>query len=103
RGKIEESGKIGILAIDEKSLQAFDRWPLRRNVYEPALKNLKELGVEWIGMDVVWAEPEEPALRDVHQNIIRLKEATTRSAIHREVDEIESVMEVGLGDQSLSR
>lgn len=103
RGPIPESGKIGILAIDEKSLQAFDRWPIRRNVYEPAIRNLKALGVNWIGMDVVWSEPEEPALRDVREHIDRLKEAKSRSMIADEVAHIEDVMEIGLGDRSLIR
>jgi adenylate cyclase len=44
RGDVKPSGKIGILAIDEKSIQKFGRWPFPRRVFEKALVNLKKNG-----------------------------------------------------------
>src|SRR4051812_17439519 len=43
RGPIKPSGKMGILAIDEKSLQKFGRWPIARKDYEKVFANLKTL------------------------------------------------------------
>ena len=43
RGVVEATGKVGILAVDEKTLQRFGRWPISRIHYEQAFKNLKKL------------------------------------------------------------
>ena len=62
RGKQKPTGKIGVLAIDEKSIQKFGRWPFPRRIFEKAFINLKKAGVEWIGFDVVWDQPERALL-----------------------------------------
>lgn len=64
RGPEKEPTKVGILAIDEKALTDFGRWPFSRRFYAQAFDNLKKLGVKWIGFDVVWAEPEKTFLED---------------------------------------
>lgn len=62
RGEIPPSGKVGVLAIDEKSIQKFGRWPFSRDIYAQAFKNLKTRGVQWIGYDVMFSEPQRPTL-----------------------------------------
>lgn len=64
RGKVEPTGKVGILAIDEKAIQQFGRWPFSRKYYEKAFDNLKKLGVKWIGFDSIYSEPEKTYLED---------------------------------------
>lgn len=64
RGEDTSETKVGILAIDERSLSKFGRWPFSRKYYAQAFNNLKKLGVKWIGFDVVWSEPEKARLED---------------------------------------
>jgi len=73
RGPSKPKGKIGILAIDEKSMKEFGRWPFSRNYYARALNNLKAAGVKWIGFDVVFSESEVASLKDTMREISRLK------------------------------
>ncbi|MBP6217223.1 MAG: adenylate/guanylate cyclase domain-containing protein [Oligoflexales bacterium] len=65
RGVEKPKLHIGILAVDEKSIQEFGRWPFSRRYYEKALINLKALGVSWVGFDAVFSEGEKPSLDDV--------------------------------------
>ena len=103
RGEIKASGKIGVLAIDEKSLQRLGRWPFARKNYERLLHNLKQLGAGWIGMDVVWSEPERPLLEDVQPNIARMQGYQVKNfdKFSLELKEIAAVMKAGPGDRSL--
>ncbi len=57
RGASETSKDIVIAAIDEKSLAALGRWPLRRGHYASLLDNLSESRV--VGFDIIMAEPSE--------------------------------------------
>ena len=44
KGQQQTSGRVGILAIDEKSLKTFGRWPFSRKYYHKAFLNLKKAG-----------------------------------------------------------
>ncbi len=73
RGPIQTPTQVGILAIDEKSLAQFGRWPFSRRFYAQSFDNLKKLGVRWVGFDAVWAEPEKTLLEDAQSQINNLK------------------------------
>ena len=106
RGPIAPTGKIGILAIDERSLQRFGRWPITRKVYEQAFANLKALGTEWIGFDVTWSEPERPEISDVKPNLERLRtieESNWRSELVQQLAAIEQAQALSLADQAMIR
>lgn len=106
RGPLKPTGKIGILAIDERSLQKFGRWPITRSIYEKAFANLKALGTEWIGFDVTWSEPERPQIDDVKSNLERLKrleDSNWRSKLSQELVAIEQAQAMSLADQSMIR
>jgi adenylate cyclase len=106
RGPIKPVGKVGILAIDEKSLQKFGRWPISRSVYEKAFANLKALGTEWIGFDVTWSEPERPQITDVQSNLERLKKLdgdNWKTRLDKELAAIDGAKEVSLADQAMVR
>jgi adenylate cyclase len=64
RGPIKSSGHVGILAIDERSIAEFGRWPFSRRYYAQAFANLKKLGVQWIGFDAIFSEAERTANED---------------------------------------
>jgi len=65
RGPRKPDSKVGILAVDEKSVRSIGRWPFPRSVYEKVFANLKAAGVSWIGMDITWSEPERTLLEDI--------------------------------------
>ncbi|NBQ52373.1 MAG: adenylate/guanylate cyclase domain-containing protein [Proteobacteria bacterium] len=65
RGPFKPQSKVGVLAVDEKSVRTIGRWPFPRSIYEKAFQNLKAAGVAWVGMDITWSEPERTLLEDV--------------------------------------
>ncbi|MBF0442877.1 MAG: CHASE2 domain-containing protein [Oligoflexales bacterium] len=73
RGPLRTTGKVGILAIDEKSIESFGRWPFSRKYYSQAFRNLKKHGVKWIGFDSIFSEPERTALEDVTKGLFELE------------------------------
>jgi adenylate cyclase len=99
RGPVKPSGGIGILAIDEKSIQKFGRWPFTRSVYEKAFANLKKAGAEWIGFDVVWDKPELPLLSDANPELDKLRAGSEKPA--EVLKAIDALGQTSLSDQSL--
>lgn len=73
RGPVPAKNKIGILAIDERSIQSFGRWPFSRKYYGQAFANLKKAGVRFIGFDSVFSEPERPSLDDAESVLTAVK------------------------------
>ncbi len=61
--------KVGILAIDEKSIKQFGRWPFSRKYYRQALNNLKKMGVSFIGFDAIFSEKENSTIDDVADSL----------------------------------
>jgi adenylate cyclase len=101
RGPQKPSGKIGILAIDEKSIQKFGRWPFPRKIFENALINLKKAGADWIGFDVVWDKPERPLLEDAIPEIEQLRK--NPSAALGAWESIGRMRQSSLADQTIAR
>ena len=91
--------KVGILAIDEKSLSKFGRWPFSRRYYAKAFKNLKKLGVQWIGFDAVWAEPEKTLLEDSRKTYKRINRRNYR----KKISQLESMINVSPSDQLFAK
>jgi len=75
RGPEKPSDQIGILAIDEKSLAKFGRWPISRRHYSQAFANLKKNGVSWIGFDAIFSEPEKTYLEDVMPDLSKISQS----------------------------
>ncbi len=100
RGPIKPTGKVGILALDEKSIQRFGQWPFPRKVYQKAFENLKTLGVDWIGFDVIYSEPERPLLEDARDTIAKMKVSNVK-VFKQEVQELDEMMRVSTSDRKL--
>ncbi|MFK7871695.1 MAG: CHASE2 domain-containing protein [Oligoflexales bacterium] len=83
RGPQKPKNKIGVLAIDEAALQELGRWPFSRRYYKQALKNLKDLGVEWVAFDAIFSEPERPDLKDGIKALRQKPPKSPRDAIRR--------------------
>lgn len=107
RGPQKPTDRIGILAMDEKSIQRFGRFPFPRRIYEQAFRNLKGLGVEWLGFDMTFSEPERPYLDEARESLrdLRALGATKgpNAALFRELDSIESLLDQSPGDRSLAK
>ena len=58
RGPMPTSGHVAIVDIDERSLAELGQWPWERHKVARLLENLTEAGVGIVGMDVVFAEPD---------------------------------------------
>jgi adenylate cyclase len=104
RGEIKPTNKISILAIDEKSLQRFGRWPISRKYYEKVFANLKKLGAGWVGFDVVWADAELPLLSDIEPSIKRLKALKGKNietGLTQELEQINSTLGLSVADSKV--
>ena len=62
RGAIEPDPRIGIIAIDEKSIGELGRFPWSREVYAPLLGNLKSAGTKAVLFDVFFPEVQETGI-----------------------------------------
>jgi adenylate cyclase len=102
RGPLKPSQKIGVLGLDEKSIQKFGRWPFSRGIYEQAFKNLKSIGVEWIGFDVVWDQPERPLLADAWKSIERIKTLGSKGT-KADWENLQSLQIASAADKSVAR
>ncbi len=96
RGIIKPVRKVGILAIDEKSIQKFGRWPFPRKIFEQGFTNLKNLNTGWIGFDVIWSESERTLLEDVNLKLLNSKKPTDQVAIR-------NLLKTSPGDMSLAQ
>ncbi len=64
RGVQPTSEKIGIVGIDENSIEHLGRWPFKRKDMAKFLQKIKEAEVHSIGFDVVFSEKERPIVSD---------------------------------------
>jgi adenylate cyclase len=106
RGARPVSGQVGILAIDEQSVAKFGRWPFPRSVYEPALNNLKKAGVQVIGWDSVFSEPERTYLDESIDDLqVALGKAIQPKGFDTESfgDSVSSMINASKGDLSFGR
>jgi adenylate cyclase len=60
RGQQEPKAPVSIVAIDARSVDELGRWPWRRSHIAKLVKRLSDAGVQAIGFDVVFSEPETP-------------------------------------------
>lgn len=107
RGTRPMSNKVGLLAIDEKSVAKFGRWPFPRNSYVDALNNLKNAGVRWIAFDALYSEPENISLNDALEPIGNvLKTSLSPSGVldpRRFAEGIESLLQGSPGDKAFGQ
>lgn len=107
RGPRPVSQSLGILAVDEHSVAKFGRWPFNRSVYEKSLENLKKAGVELVGFDAIFSEPERPFLDESIETIQEGLGAHLDPQNRLNIDGFSSIMETLLqtskGDLSFAR
>ena len=59
RGPREVSGRVVLVAVDEQSLAEQGRWPWPRWKLADLVDKLSEAGVDAIGFDVLFPEPDD--------------------------------------------
>ncbi|WP_456324784.1 CHASE2 domain-containing protein [Desulfonauticus submarinus] len=64
RGKIEPSGKVVIVAIDEKSLEKIGRWPWSRNIMAKLVQKIDSFQPKVVGYDISFFEPEKNRVQE---------------------------------------
>lgn len=69
RGQQPVDPRVAIIDIDERSLQEVGQWPWPRNRVAELLLNLRDSGVAIIGLDIVFAEPDNASPRRILQNL----------------------------------
>ena len=55
----EQSGKVVVVSIDERSLDEQGRWPWPRNKMAELISEIKKLGAKSIGLDMGFFEPDD--------------------------------------------
>jgi adenylate cyclase len=103
RGPIKGSGQVGILAIDERSIAEFGRWPFSRRYYEQAFANLKKLGVRWIGFDAIFSEVERSGNDDLRPLFQSLASDRRPANIQKNLQLYESMQKQSPADQSFQK
>ncbi len=69
RGPTSASKDVVIVDIDEKSLKELGQWPWSRNKFAKVLDNLAANGAGAIGLDIVFAEPDNSSPAKVLREI----------------------------------
>ena len=59
RGVIEPTGEVVIIAIDEKIIDKFGRWPWQRKRIAELIDKLNEYEAKIVAFDIVFSEPDE--------------------------------------------
>lgn len=58
RGPVETTGMVALVAVDEKSIESYGRWPWSRELIAQLIDRLSSSGAEAIGLDIVFSEPQ---------------------------------------------
>jgi adenylate cyclase len=65
RGPLPPSPDAVLITVDDNTLATFGRWPLSRRLFAKAVAALDEAGAKVIVLDLLFAEPEQPAPPDL--------------------------------------
>ncbi len=82
RGTMPPGSEVAIIAIDEKSLSEFGRWPWSRVVIARLVESLKDYGVKVVGFDIVFSEAEGTADKALARAIARADNVTLGYFFH---------------------
>ena len=68
RGERDPGQDVVMVLVDEKSLKEVGRWPWSRDLHAKLVERIRSGGAKVIGLDIIYAEPEESQLVQDLQN-----------------------------------
>ena len=68
RGERDPGQDVVMVLVDEKSLKEVGRWPWSRDLHAKLVERIQAGGAKVIGLDIIYAEPEESQLVQDMQN-----------------------------------
>jgi len=90
RGHRSADPRLGIIVVDEKSINRYGRWPWSRTVFSKLTNKLKKLGVKVLAFDLVFSELEGiealKALEKLHREIPNQK---FKNSIKKTIDSVD--------------
>jgi len=90
RGPRPTSGRVVIVGIDHRSIEAEGRWPWPRDKMAKLVQKLGEGGVASVGFDIVWDADDEVGRRlaGVTRLVKELRDETAGQGVGRRLDEV---------------
>ncbi|HKM70223.1 MAG TPA: CHASE2 domain-containing protein, partial [Stellaceae bacterium] len=67
RGVRPPGSEVTVILVDDRSLEAFGRWPLSRALFARALEVLDHAGTKVVALDLLFTEPDEPVPADLRE------------------------------------
>ena len=83
------TGRVSIVAVDEKSIEEIGQWPWRRDVMARLVERLSDLGARVVAFDVILSEPDRlgkpaPPTRYGGEVTVTTTDATLAAALERQ-------------------
>lgn len=86
RGEENPSSQVGLLTIDDRSIEEIGRWPWSREKIAHVIDEMAKYGVKAIGFDIVFSEPQvDPSLETIQR--IETKAGQVPSSIQQILNE----------------
>jgi adenylate cyclase len=67
RGVRPPGSEVTAILVDDRSLEAFGRWPFSRALFARALEVLDHAGAKVVAFDLLFTEPDEPVPADLRE------------------------------------
>src|SRR5262250_840430 len=82
------TGRVSIVAVDEKSIAAIGQWPWRRDVVARLVERLRDLGAGVVAFSIILSEPDRlgtppPPASHRSEDIATATDATLTAALAR--------------------
>lgn len=88
RGEIAPSSQVGLLTIDDRSIEEIGRWPWSREKIAFVVEEMRKYGAKAIGFDIVFSEPQVDmtlqALQRIESKSVGVLSGTVKAAIDAE-------------------
>ena len=68
RGVRPPGSDVTVILVDDRSLEAFGRWPFSRARFAQALEVLNHVGAKVVVFDLLFSEPDEPLPTDLRES-----------------------------------
>jgi adenylate cyclase len=67
RGVRPPGPQVAVILVDDRSLEAYGRWPFSRTLFARTLAMLDDAGAKVVAFDLLFTEPDEPVPADLRE------------------------------------